>query len=145
MRIFFSLTLTLPCLFLLSSCLFGREESINKDHSYDEIEDYKIEWNSLFSLAKTHYFVYFYSVHCGHCEQIKNQIIEYSLTHIEEFFFLEYTSEIPVITNPEQTIGVDNLENFGIRGTPSLVEIENKKVVLNLSGTNDILSFLNLS
>ena len=145
MRNFFKLALLTTASIGLSSCVFNREEQIKKDYDYEDVSKLQIDWKNAFSLTKTQYFLYFYSKTCGHCEQIKNSIIEYALSSIDDFYFVEYVEEIPLTTNIELTIGAESWDDFAIRGTPSLAKIENKKVVCNLCGTNDILSFLNLS
>ena len=145
MRNFFKTLLLFITSISLSSCIQSREERINIEHDYDDISELKIDWKDAFLQAKTQYFLYFYSKYCGHCELIKNQIIGYVLDSNETFYFIEYIDEIPLTSNTELTIGAESWDQFAIRGTPSLAKIENKKAVCNLCGTNDILSFLNLS
>ncbi len=145
MRNFFKTLLLFITPISLSSCFHTQEEKIKIEYDYDDVSELKIDWKDAFLQAKTEYFLYFYSEYCGYCELIKNQIISYVLDSEDAFYFVEYTGEIPLTSNTELTIGADSWDQFAIRGTPTLAKIENKKVVCNICGTNDILSFLNLS
>ncbi len=112
-------------------------------HEYNEINDKKITWNSIFSLAKTQYFVYFFSKNCSHCNQIKNDIISYALTD-ENFYFVEDSKDTVLLDDVSQTIGLNSIDHFGILGFPSLVKIENNFCVLNIAGAHNIYLSLSL-
>lgn len=113
------------------------------EHSYTEVLDKKIEWNSIFSIAKPTYFVYFYSKTCSHCEQLKNRIIEYSFSH-ENIYFVEDGKDTVLLNDVNFTLGIDSIDKFGILGFPSLIKVENQKCVLNVAGIGDILIQLSL-
>ena len=132
---------------LLSSCDFlsnarvlkNDNESINDDtrvssHSYDEISDRKIYWNEVFKQQELNYFVYFYSLSCSHCEALKDDIIGYSLLSEEKMYFVESSPEVVIDENLSKNVEVDSLDQLGIKGYPTLLRIEEKKVVYNVAG-----------
>lgn len=112
-------------------------------HSYNEIEDRKIKWKDVFFPSKTQYFVYFYSLTCSHCNQLKNKIIEYALVN-ENIYFVQDSEDVVIDKNVDQTIGINDVESLLIKGFPSLVQIDNKTITKNVAGINDIILILNL-
>lgn len=132
---------------LLSSCDFlsnarvlkNDNEPVNDEtrvssHSYDEISDKKIYWNEVFKQQELDYFVYFYSLSCSHCESLKDDIIGYSLSIEEKMYFVESSPEVVVDENLSKNVGVDSINQLGIKGYPSLIRIEEKKVIYNVAG-----------
>lgn len=115
------------------------DESIN--HSYKEIENKKIIWNCMIFEANSPYYIYFYSLNCAHCNQIKNKIIEYALKY-ENIYFIEDSKDILFGDDIDSTIGESRPEDIYIKGFPSLIEIESKKCVLNIYGNNQIINKL---
>ena len=142
--------LILPIL-LLSSCsiyqsseqsfLSTQEVSIN--HEYDEIDNQKLLWNDIFSVAKPTYFVYFYSLVCQNCNSIKNEIIEYGLAN-DDIYFVQDSKEFVFGNDILNTIGVSDISFFIISGFPTLVLINNSKITNHIVGTKNIIDFLNL-
>ena len=107
-------------------------------HDYKEVEDKFISWDNLFKIEQAWYYVYIFSYSCGHCLNIKNEIIEYSLNH-DNFYFVEFNKDIPILTNIEETINQIDIQYVGILGTPSLLEIYNKVLIGNVAGEKEIL------
>ena len=128
--------------FLLSACIRINDKDLPKEHSYEEVNHLKIAYNTMFSQANQAYFVYFYSFYCGHCEHIKNDVIEFALSDKHPIYFVEYTSEIPILSNVENTIGAKNISDFGILGTPTIAVIKDYEVRKNIAGESNILSLL---
>lgn len=127
----------------LSTSLITTSSTYEIEHSYTEVLDKKIEWNSIFSIAKPAYFVYFYSKTCSHCKQLKNRIIEYSLTH-DDIYFVEDSKNTVLLSDVSVTIGINSIETFGILGFPSLIKVADQKCILNVAGIGDILIQLSL-
>lgn len=133
--------------FLLNGCAKPKTSSISDSelviHRYDyiDIEDKKMSWESLFSIRDDRYSVYIYSQRCGHCNEIKQTVIEYSFKN-DSFYFVEYTSEIPILDNVNETIGKNNSEDIGILGTPTLLVIESGILVENIAGSKAIIETL---
>lgn len=101
-------------------------------------------WIDLFAHTEELYLVYVYSDTCMHCLSIKDQIEEFADTSIIPFYFVQYTDEIPIGTNVEITIGVTSVEECFIKGTPTLILIENGAVSFNIAGTEIILETIDL-
>lgn len=132
---------------LLSSCDFlsnardlkNDNGSTNNDtrvssHSYEEISDRKIYWSEVFKQQELGYFVYFYSLSCSHCEAFKDNIIGYSLSSEEKMYFVESSPEVVIDENLSKNVEVDSLDQLGIKGYPTLLRIEEKKVIYNVAG-----------
>lgn len=113
------------------------------NHNYSEINQYKISWKNTFSQAKTSYFVYFYSLTCSHCEQLKNDIIEYALDN-QNIYFCQNSEEIIISEDVYSTIGISSYEHLSILGFPSLIYIDNGILKSNIAGVPNIKIVLNL-
>ena len=107
---------------------------------YDMVKEKHIEWSQLLSISQETYSCYVYSPQCGHCNEIKIDIINYSLSK-DNFYFIKYDNSIPIITDIESTIG-NNLEEIGIKGTPSLLVVENGVLTKNIAGAKAILELI---
>lgn len=142
-----TLILLLSAILLLNGCTKSKTTSIPMNESvislfdYSDIENKKITWESIFSYGDDRYFVYIYSEKCGHCNEIKQTIIEYSKTN-EYFYFLECSSNIPILDSVDETIGQSDYEEIGILGTPTLLVIENHVLVENIAGSKAIIDTL---
>lgn len=126
----------------LSSCTNQESKKEVVEHSYDEVIDQSISWLEIFSISEKDYLLYFYSETCPHCQEIKNEIIEYSLSVSEPFYFVKESEGFVYRTNIEDTIQVSTLEFFFIKGTPTLVEIKDKKVNKNIAGVTKIRDYI---
>ena len=133
----------------LSLCLLSCQSTSNSQettyilpkHDYSEIIDKTIKWNDLFNQGQLLYYVYIYSVTCSHCQNIKDEIISKSL-ELDNFYFIEYKKDIPIIKNASLTIGMNDIKDIGILGTPTLIWILDKEVAKNLAGEKEILENL---
>ena len=101
-----------------------------------------IEWSDILSQEDERYYAYIYSTQCGHCKEIKQAVINIALNSDKKIYFITYTKDIPIITNASNNIGVDNYENLGIIGTPTLFEIEHKVVLDCYTGSEAIIETL---
>ena len=110
---------------------------------YSDFSDLNLEWKNLFSPAKSQYFVYIYSVSCVHCNHIKEEVLKFVNMNKESFYLVEYTGDIKTKSNVSNTIGKEKIEEIFILGTPTLLEITNWSVSLNIAGENEIVGFLN--
>ena len=140
------IALLITC-FLLTGCdqKEGESYTCRNDYSYDDVVEKKIGWNEVLSKDKPSYFIYVYFPTCGHCKEIRQDVICFSLSR-DDFFFCEYSKEIPVITYVEDTIGKNKIEEIGIVGTPTLLGVEDGVLTMNIVGKNAIIETLtNLS
>ena len=146
MRYFLKL-LTIFSLFCLTGCTEENEQvsfrntyssvQVEVERDYSEITDKKIHFADVFSIDKDSYYVYFYSRTCSHCQNLKNFIIEKGAER-NDLYFVESSNEVTFVKDTQLTIGLDNIEGFGILGYPSLVKIEDKTITKNLAGNSYI-------
>lgn len=140
--------LTLLLLPLLTGCSTTKVEATSqveqKELDYTDFKDLNLEWENLFLPAKSQYFVYIYSISCLHCAHIKKEVLSTIEEHKELFYLMEYQSEIPTSFNVSETIGKEKVEEVYIMGTPTLIEITNHYVGLNIAGEKEITDYLQL-
>ena len=141
-------TILLPLLVSLIGCNNANQSNDSSifsstliDHSYDEVIDKMIEWNDLFLVNQNNYFAYIFSKTCSHCNNIKNEVIDYALT-VTNFYFINFTSDIPIVTNTEPTLNQSDVKHMGILGTPTLIEIYNHTSIMNIAGEYEIVKNL---
>ena len=145
MKRLFLTSLLIP---LVAGCSSSKVEAHIKQEQvaidYNDFTDLFLEWKSLFSPAKSQYFVYIYSQNCLHCAKIKKEVLSVIEKHRNMFYLTEYTKDIPTGNNVSETIGKEKLEEVYIMGTPTLIEITNHYVGLNIAGEKEITSYLEL-
>ena len=81
------------------------------EHSYNEVEDKHILWSEIFEQEPEIYFVYFYSLNCDHCENMKNEIIDLCLKR-DDVFFVKSSNQVVLKNDVFYTIGVGNVGDF---------------------------------
>ena len=109
------------------------DAEVPTERSYDEVSDYELVREAMFDVDSDKYYVYFYSMTCNHCEEIKNYIIEKSLER-GDIYYIKGTSKDQVTNDTKKLIGAENLADFYILGYPTLALISNKKCTKNLAG-----------
>ena len=131
------------CLVAISlvACGSKKEEPI-KEYDYEDVGDQMICWNEILSIDSESYYAYIFSRTCGHCNEIKQQVISYALNNKERFYFVEYSKDIPIITDASSVIGKDNVCDIGIVGTPSMFLVANHVVMENIVGSKNIVKTL---
>ena len=140
--------LIVPILMALSGCSKiaegkNEERSQNK-RDYSDFQELHLEWKDLFLPAKSLYFVYIYSISCLHCQHIKEVVLDTVEANKDSFYLIEYTQDITTSNNPSDTIGKEKVEEVTIMGTPTLLEISDYHVAINIAGENEILGYLQL-
>ncbi len=121
----------------------GREENNDVELDYSNITSYAITYDELITLD-SNFELYIYSTRCGHCNSIKQYVIEYVKSkNINEIYLMEYDStNISIINNEYQIVGENINSNFVIYGYPILLNI-NKKIISNYYlGINEILNYI---
>ena len=140
-------------LFLIPILLFGcaeseprkeisEEEFIPAQHEYSEVSDYELTRETIFDVDETNYYIYFFSLTCSHCEELKNFIIEKALNR-GDIYFVKGTSKDQITNDAKKSIGAENPGDIWILGYPSLLKISNQKCSKNLAGISQIKSELN--
>ena len=123
--------LLLPFLcYVLTSCFVNAELT------------YPIENTIHNPFSITNCLLYFYSTHCGHCENIKQEILSFNPTKEYPLYFIEYCEEILIVSTKEEVIENYDKEILSIVGVPSLMLIQNKKITSYYLGESEVLQGL---
>ena len=125
---------------LLVSCA-NENKVVAEEHDYSDVSHLFICWDDIFEIKDRQYFVYIYSETCGHCQEIKQDIISYALNH-DSFYFIKFNSGIPIINDRNLVIGKNKVEEIGIVGTPSMFLIADNIVEANYVGKKEIITTL---
>ena len=113
------------------------ESEVQIEHNYEEVSDYELFWESIFDVGETNYYVYFYSLTCSHCEELKNYIVEKGLER-GDIYFVKGTSKDQITNDPKKAIGAEIPVDIWILGYPTMLKISNQKCTKNLAGINQI-------
>lgn len=113
------------------------ETEINYPDNFIRWEDILIQKNNM-------YFVYVFSYDCYFCKQTKTKVINFYNNGELDVFFVEYTKQIPINNDTSKTIGVSSIKNIFIRGTPSLILINNGNVAINVGGKSEVEEIIDL-
>lgn len=111
-------------------------------YDYNLVDYLSIEWNRALLQEEEHYYVYIYSKTCGHCLEIKNDIIKCALKEIEKIYFIEYNDSIPIIEDREIVLEETDIDRCGVVGVPSLFEINQHAIVNYYLGGKEIIEIL---
>ena len=125
----------------LISCSVSDNSSTMVNYDYDMVKNLHLDFEKIFNVDKKEYYVYFYSKNCLHCLLLKNEIIPLALKK-DNLYFVEYVDEIPIGSNVIDTIGATTIDEFFIIGTPTLIYINDKRVEINTTNEDIILSLL---
>ena len=133
---------------LFASCSPAKSEQMSKNtfSEYNVPLDQKIVWSDCLSQKEDHYLVFFYSESCAHCHEIMGDVLSFYETNVLQMYFLDTKAtdtKIPIGSNIDLTIGIDNVNELFIAGTPTIIEVENWIVKANVPGSDNCLTFLN--
>lgn len=125
---------------LISSCGSNNEPIF---HNYHEIKDRLIVWNQIFELEEDYYLIYFYSERCGYCNDIKQEVLNYYFNLSSSMYFV--CTDYDIVTGPaKDLVGLNNIEEFYIFGTPFLIEVKEQSVTNYYAGKEEILAFISI-
>ena len=136
---------TLLLMFVCTGC-FSKEQQNEKriddtvipvEHEYEEISEFELTWETMFDVDENNYYVYFYSMTCNHCQELKNYIIEKAQER-GNIYFVKGSSKNQLTNDSNKLIGAENPGDFYILGYPTLALISNKKCTKNLAGITQI-------
>lgn len=116
-------------------------ETILLSHDYSEVSERMIEWKDVFMQQEDFYYCYVFSKTCSHCNAIKDYVIDYALRK-NNMYFIEFNKNIPITSDVSYTIEKTRVEDIGILGTPTLLEIFNGTLIANVAGEKNILQKL---
>ena len=136
------------CVFLLTGCPDRKID--NQDTILEPIEldysitgDKQIAWKDILSKGESRYVVYFYSDYCAYCKQVKQEILSFYETKMDEMYFVNaYEQKAIYKNNDGLLIGTKTIENFYIFGTPFLAEITNYTVTNWYAGVDSIRLYI---
>ncbi len=122
---------------LLASCEQTSPTTVIRD--YEDAEH--IKWEDTFLVEEKEYLVYYYSTSCGHCREIKNEIINYYFLNVEEMRFV--STDDYVIYGPSSDLsGVNNIDDFYIFGTPFMIRVYDSTLVSYYAGVGKIREYI---
>ena len=105
------------------------------------INNHEILWLDVLKQEENNYLVFIYSETCGHCHDMMDEIIDFAKSEILPTYFINTQNyEVPIFKEIKENI--TSIDELGILGTPSILEIENKVVIRNIAGIDKCLSFL---
>ena len=133
---------------LFASCSPAKSEQMSKNtfSEYNVPLDQKIAWSDCLSQKEDHYLVFFYSETCTYCHEIMGDVLSFYEANVLQMYFLDTKAtdtKIPIGSNIDLTIGIDNVNELFIAGTPTIIEVENWIVKANVPGSDNCLTFLN--
>ena len=131
---------------LLFSC--AKNESNNLNTSEKEVipVSLQIKWTDSLNQEEDDYLVFFHSDTCSHCQEIMGDVIAFSKEEIKKLYFSNIVSDgikMSVQKDQEPAVDVDSIEEFYIRGTPTIIEVKSGIVISNIPGKDACLTFLN--
>lgn len=136
------LLLAIPLLFSCSNNNQPEVDPTIKPHSYEEVSDKMINWLDTFSKEES-YCVYYFSRTCAYCDAIKDEVIDIALTHQTKIYFC---NDNAIITDSyldvESTKGIGDINEFRIKGFPSIIQVENHLVKEHCPGKSATLNFV---
>lgn len=128
---------------LLTVCGCSTSSSTSETiHNYHETKNSLIPWSDVFLQEENDYLVYFYSERCGHCNEIKQDVISFYLKDLINMYFV-CTDIEAVFGQSKDLIGVNNINDFYIFGTPFLSRISSYCVSEYYVGSTQIRNYIN--
>ena len=138
------LIVSLTTLAIVASCSPAKDVTIIKN-TYSEQEiviENQIPWLDILKQEESNYIVFVYSEKCAHCHDMIDEIVDFANNDILKTYFVDtLQNDIPITINNE--IGMSEIEEVSIVGTPTIIEVEKGIVMSNIPGIDDCLSFLN--
>lgn len=134
--------LFIATMLLLSSCHETELPNEERVYDYKDVQDRFIEWKDVLAQEKENYFVYVFSYSCGHCKDIKQDILKKTIIDGWDIYYVEYTSDILIVDSNMPYIGITDYQKLGIIGTPTLFEISSGAVKDRFTGSKEIIDTL---
>ena len=133
---------------MFASCAPVRNERMSKN-AFSEYEipiDQEIIWSDCLNQKEANYLVFFYAETCGHCHEIMGDVLEFSRSDIIKTYFSDIKKgeeKLPISNNVDETLGITEINDFFIAGTPTVIEVYEGIVIANIPGKDECLTFLN--
>lgn len=112
-------------LFFLSAC------TITDNHYLTNYQDVPTSnyllWASILD-KNNQYYAYIFQNQCHVCNEIKAEVMSFYFNHQDNFYFIEYSSNIPLTNDPYQCLNKKRVSDLAIKGVPTLFLIDNHTV-----------------
>ena len=133
---------------MIASCTPKESQSSNKNASkeYGIVTDQEILLADCLSQKEENYIIFFHSDKCEHCKQIIEDVTEFASLNILKTYFVNVAkseNKIKICQPIDLTIGVTDVNDLAIVGTPSIAEVENGMTIANAPGKESCLTYLN--
>ena len=143
---------------LFSVCSCGKKENTWFDNTFHEGK-YNINSSQFFSAQEGDYYIYYYSLYCNLCTQMRNDILTFmdnvenqvyilgaqNLTEEEIASFKEvkknFTKDDIALMN-EEMIGKSDIKDIYLIGTPMIFKVSEHKISEVYSGAAAVHSFI---
>ena len=138
------LIISLASLAIVASCSPAKEATNNKK-TYSEqeiVKNHEISWLNLLNQKENNYIVFVYSEKCGHCHDMIDEIVDFASDDILPTYFVD-TLKNEIAISTESNIGKNHIDEVKIQGTPSIIEVENARVIADVAGIDNCLTYLN--
>ena len=138
--------LLLSVMVLVSCSKTNQEPTIEKEEEpdYSSLSLPVIAWKDIFNVEENNYLIYFYSEECGYCNMIKDEVLSYFQITTRKMYFVDVANDEEVVVKHtyDSIQGVKCIDDLFIRGTPSMLEIEEKAVINYYVGVQTIRAFI---
>ena len=91
-------------------------------------EDSILTWNQAFTIKDSDYYLYFYSETCGHCIRLKQEVLTFYYKGNFNCYFVNCTNYGVFKEDSSKIIGIHNIYDLYIIGTPTILRIEKSTV-----------------
>lgn len=119
-----------------SSSSTNIEEIVNKQ---------SINLVDVFNQEEEEYLIFFHSDTCKSCKAIIGDVASFAEENIVKTYFLNINqpnNKPKICSKDELIIGVNNVEDLAILGTPTIVKVENGVTTANEGGKEKCLTLL---
>ena len=137
------LFVSLTSLAIVVSCSPTRDITNNKSaiEQQEIVAKQQISWLEVLNQEDNHYIIFVYSETCGYCHDMMDEIIDFAKSEILTTYFINtQKNEVPIFAEIKDNIA--SIDELGILGTPTILEVENKVVIRNIAGIDKCLLFL---
>ena len=109
---------------------------------YEIVRSNQIRWLDVLKQQEDNYIVFVYSETCLYCHEMLNEIVEFASGDFLKTYFVNGSIN-KIKISEDFGIGITNIEELSIKGTPSIIEVSESMVVANVPGIDQCLTYLN--
>lgn len=109
---------------------------------YEIVQSNQIRWLDILNQQEDNYIVFIYSETCFYCHEMLDEIVDFANGDFLKTYFVN-SSINQIKISEDYGIGATNIEDLSIKGTPSIIEVEDKMVIANAPGIDQCLTYLN--